>query len=308
MPQTISSDLRYGEFRHMNKTNIFRVGILTFLCVFSFIFSPVHSVEITIQTVYVGGSGPGNYTRIQDALDNITVGATVYVFPGTYHEHLIITTPVHLIGDNKDSTIIDGDNENYVVILKADNSTLSRFTIIQSEKKFPFSGIYVVSNHNTISNNILTENFYGMQLGHTASYNLIANNTIFNNGRCGIYFNHASYNILVDNIVSDHPVNGFGLFEFSNNNNIMNNTFSENRYTGVNIRESYDCKVINNTFIENHVGLHLPSSEYRTIVRNNIYTDNVISVEEERDAFVFTVVMFAILVFFVFLIFRKLSK
>lgn len=292
----------------MNKTSILRVGILTFLCVFSVIFAPTSGKETTTPTIYVGGSGLGNYTRIQDALQNITAGATVYVFPGTYHEHLIITKPVHLIGDNKESTIIDGDNENFVVILEAGNSTLSGFTIIQSEEKFPFAGIYVVSNHNTISDNILTDNFYGMQLGYAASYNLIVNNTIYHNGRCGIYFNHASYNTLIGNIVSDHPVNGFGLFEFSNNNSIVNNTFSENRYAGVNIRESYDCKVINNTFIQDQVGLHEPSTEYHTIVRNNMYTDNVISVEEERDAFVFTVVMFDILVFFVFLIFRKLSK
>ena len=292
----------------MNRTNILRIGILTFLCFFSFIFSPASGEEITTQTVYVGGNGPGNYTRIQGALDNITAGATVYVFPGTYHEHLIITTPVHLIGDNTDSTIIDGDNENYVVSLEAGNSTLSGFTIIQSEKKFPFAGIYVVSNHNTISDNILTDNFYGMQLGYTASYNLITNNTIYHNGRCGIYFNHASYNNLIGNIVSDHPVNGFGLFEFSNNNSIMNNTFSENRYAGVNIRESYDCKVINNTFIQNQVGLHEPSPEYHSIIQDNLFTNNVISLEEERDTFVLTVVMFDILVFFVFLIFRKLSK
>ena len=75
----------------------------------------------------------------------------------------------------------------------------------------------------------------------------------------------------------------------------------------MNIRESYDCKVINNTFIQNQVGLHEPSTEYHTIVQDNMFTDNVISLEEERDAFVFTVVMFDILVFFVFLIFRKLS-
>jgi len=291
----------------MIKTNILKLVILIFLCVFSFSLSPVSSDKINTTTVYVGGSNPGNYTRIQDALDNITANGTVYVFPGTYHEHLIVTTPVHLISDNKDSTIIDGGNENYVVILKAGGSTLSGFTIIRSENKFPFAGIYVVSNYNTISDNILTDNFYGMQLGYAASYNLIANNTIFNNGRCGIYFNHASYNRLEGNVVSNHPVNGFGLYEFSNNNSIMNNTFSENRYTGVNIRESYDCKVINNTFIQNQVGLHEPSPEYHTIVRNNMYTDNVISVEEERDAFVFTIVMFDILVFFVFLIFRKLS-
>jgi len=291
----------------MNRTNILRVGIFAFLCVFSFMFLAANGEEITAPTAFVGGSGTGNYSRIQDALDNVTANGTVYVFPGLYHEYLIITTPVHLIGDNKDSTIIDGDNENHVVIFEAGNSTLSGFTIIHSENKFPFAGIYIVSNHNTISDNILIDNFYGMQLGYTASYNLIVNNTIYHNGRCGIYFNHASYNSLIGNVVSDHPVNGFGLYEFSNNNSIMNNTFSENRYAGVNIRESYDCKVINNTFIKNQVGLHEPSAEYQTIVQNNIFTNNVISVEEQRDAIVFTVVMFDILVFFVFLIFRKLS-
>lgn len=292
----------------MNKTNIPGIVILIFLCIFSFILSHGCGEEITTPTVYVGGSEPGNYTKIQDALDNITANGTVYVFPGTYHENLILTKPVYLIGDNKDRTIIDGDNENYVVILEAGNSTLSGFTIIQSEKKFPFAGIYVVSNHNTISDNILTDNFYGMQLGYSASYNLIVNNTIFNNRYCGVYFNHASNNKLIGNVVSNHSVNGFGLYEFSNNNSIINNTFSENRYAGLNIRESSDCKVINNTFIQNQVGLHEPPPEYHTIIQNNMFINNVISVEEERDAFVFTVVLFAILIFFVFLIFRKLSK
>lgn len=291
----------------MNKTSIFRIGVLAFLYIFSFISLPISSEEIATSTICVGGNGPGNYTKIQDALNNITPDGTVYVFPGFYHEHLIITTPVHLIGDNVNTTIIDGDNKNYVVILEAGNSTLTGFTIIQSEKKFPFAGIYVVSNYNTIIHNILTNNFYGIQLGYTASYNLIVNNTIFHNGRCGIYFNHASYNTLIGNVVSDHPANGFGLYEFSNNNNILNNTFSENRYAGVNIRGSYDTKVIGNIYIQNQVGLHEPTAEYHTIIQDNIFTDNGISLEEERDPFVFTVVIFDILVFFVFLIFKKLS-
>jgi nitrous oxidase accessory protein len=289
----------------MKKTNTLGVGILAFFCIFSFIFSGANGEDITSSTIYVGGNGPGNYTGIQDALDNITAGGTVYVFPGMYHEHIIITTPVHLIGDNKNNTIIDGDNEEYVIILDAGISTLSGFTITNSQKKFPFAGIYVNSDYNTISNNILTDNFYGMQLGYAIGYNLIINNTIFHNVRCGIYFNHASNNRLIGNVVFDHPVNGFGLYEFSNNNSIINNTFSENRYTGVNIRESYNNQVIGNTFIQDQVGLHKPSPEYHSVVRDNIFTHNIVSLEEERDAVVFTVVIFDILVFFVFLVFRK---
>ena len=33
---------------------------------------------------YVGGSGPGNYTDIQDAIDNASDGDTVFVYNGTY--------------------------------------------------------------------------------------------------------------------------------------------------------------------------------------------------------------------------------
>lgn len=292
----------------MKKTRLLVIVILLFFYIFSFLLSPTTGEDITTPIVYVGGSRPGNFTRIQDALDNVTTHGTVYVFPGSYHENLRITKPVHLIGDDTKSTIIDGNNEEYVITLAAGNSTLSGFTITHSETKFPFAGVYVVSDHNTISDNILTDNFYGMQLGYSTSYNLIVNNTIHHNGRCGIYFNHASHNRLIGNKVFDQPVNGFGLYEFSNNNSIISNIFSDNRDTGVNIRESYDNQVVNNTFVQNHIALHKPSPEYHTIANTNLFTDNVVSTEEERDAFVVTVLIFDISVFMVFLVFRKFLR
>ena len=42
------------------------------------------------KTLYVGGSGPGNYTRIQDAINDSSDGDTVYVYNGTYSGHLFI--------------------------------------------------------------------------------------------------------------------------------------------------------------------------------------------------------------------------
>jgi parallel beta-helix repeat protein len=292
----------------MRKTKQFVIEFLLFFCIFSFFISQTTSEDIRTPVSYVGGSGQGNFTRIQDALDTMTSPGTVYVYPGIYHENLKITTPVHLLGADTNSTIIDGDNEDYVVILAAGNSTLSGFTITHSEMRFPFAGIYVISDHNTISQNILTDNFYGMQLGYSSSYNLIVNNTIHHNGRCGIYFNHASYNRLMGNQVFDQPVNGFGLYEFSNNNSIVGNIFSDNRDTGVNIRESYDNHVINNTFGQGYIALHKPTPEYHTVANDNMFTDNVISTEEERDAFVVTVLIFDLSVCIVFLVFRKLFR
>ena len=41
---------------------------------------------------YVGGGGPGNFTRIQDAIDNASNGDTVFVFDESspYYEHVIV--------------------------------------------------------------------------------------------------------------------------------------------------------------------------------------------------------------------------
>ena len=41
--------------------------------------------------LYVGGSGPGNYTRIQDAIDNASDGDTVFVYSGSIKNIYILT-------------------------------------------------------------------------------------------------------------------------------------------------------------------------------------------------------------------------
>ena len=43
------------------------------------------------NTLYVSGSGPNNYTKIQDAIDNESKGYTVFVYSGTYSENLKIS-------------------------------------------------------------------------------------------------------------------------------------------------------------------------------------------------------------------------
>jgi len=46
--------------------------------------------------LYVGGTGPGNYTSIQEAINDAENGDTIYVYHGTYHEDLYIWKNISL--------------------------------------------------------------------------------------------------------------------------------------------------------------------------------------------------------------------
>lgn len=289
----------------MKKIVSLAFAFYTFLCL-SFIISPQGMCETpTHNYLYVGGTGPGNYTTLHTALQNATSGTTIIVSHGTYRENLFIDIPVNLIGEDKNTTIIDGGGNDFVITLAADDISISGFTITQSGKRFPFAGIYVTSNYNTVAGNILTNNYYGMHMSYNADYNLIFHNLIFHNAQCGIYFNHSSHNRLLENTVHDQPVNGFGLYEFSNNNTIVNNTLSKDMFCGVNIRESYNTYVVGNTFLQDNVGLHVPSPLYNTIAHDNSFSGNRIVLEEEREVGAPALVVFSVVVFLGFLVMKK---
>ena len=50
------------------------------------------------NNLYVGGTGEGNYTKIQDAIDDASDMDTVFVYNGTYYENVFIDKTINLIG------------------------------------------------------------------------------------------------------------------------------------------------------------------------------------------------------------------
>jgi len=59
------------------------------------------------NTLYVGGTGPGNYSTIQSAIDDASSGDTVFVYNGTYYEHINVDKSIWLIGESNESTCIN---------------------------------------------------------------------------------------------------------------------------------------------------------------------------------------------------------
>ena len=165
------------DIRSMQK-NIIRKGltlavIVLFICMSIIPSSAVDNIKKTSKPIsngnilYVGGNGTGNYTKIQDAINNASNGDTVFVYNGTYYENVVIDKSINLIGEDRNSTIIDGVGIGNVITITDDNTLLKNFTI-QNGGYYPFYALVkITSNNNTISNNTVIHAFHGIWLNNS---------------------------------------------------------------------------------------------------------------------------------------------
>jgi parallel beta-helix repeat protein len=244
----------------------------------------------TGNILYVGGLGPNNYTKIQDAIDNATDSDTVFVFDdlSPYIENIIVHKSIVLTGENKNTTIIDGNKSGDVLFVTADGVFISGFTIMNGKhtKYDNHAGVSICSNYTTISNNIIKNNNFGISIGGTnykysifgnkisdniissntdpgiwlcdCSNNTITNNIVINGGFSGIHANGANNNLISGNELSNNTY-GITLYEFtldqgSNNNKIFGNNLTNNKWRGIRLVNSYNNNISQNNFIENKIG------------------------------------------------------
>jgi parallel beta-helix repeat protein len=207
------------------------VGYLTISVAFFSVISMVPE-NSRAATLFVGGTGPGNYTTIQAAVDNTSPGDTVYVFSGTYSERVGIYAPLSLVGENRDTTIIGGNYGWSGVHIQTDWVNVTGFTLTKNADWVPAINMMYADNC-SISDNNISQFSDGIAL-YDSHNNSITNNQLFSNNESGI------------------------TLQSSNSNFVSNNSISWSRYGGIGIYWSSLNIFINNTLVEN--GFHIYSS------------------------------------------------
>jgi parallel beta-helix repeat protein len=197
------------------------------------------------NTLYVGGSGPGNYTKIQDAVDDANTGDTVFVYDrlSPYMESLSIRKSIQLIGENKTTTIINSPHQMTIYSFDYDNIVIQGFTLLNYcsstdetygidlsfADNFTLTDTIIIGCHwgihlaycsnCTITNNEIRDGIYGISFYHVGASTLSGNH--LTNNEFGVELNNARTNKISYNIFTN---NGMYLVDYAYPNSIIENT------------------------------------------------------------------------------------
>ncbi len=238
---------------------------------------------------------PTDYSSIQEAINAATDGDTVFVKRGTYHEILVLNKTISLIGEDRDTTIVEAQ-----VTINHSNVTIAGFTIqhatqyISGVTSFAVD-VYTTASYCSILGNRIRENDNGVRIIFSSNNNIIGNiiesNTFNSIKLSGGNTQGANYNRIQGNKISN-SMGGIELrYDCINNsitgNNISqcsdygvnivfagSNVFSENNISnsGCGIRNSgnmnafFHNNYINNTQQVNNTYFEFPTGEWRTSV------------------------------------------
>jgi parallel beta-helix repeat protein len=233
----------------------FAVGIIFLFICSCIIPASAKNIENPTQPtvrenwLYVGGSGSGNYTRIQDAIDNASEGDTIFVYSGSYNENIVINKSIVVSGQDRDTTIITGGNNSEIIQIKESSVEFKRFTI-QKHNETNIIGIMISgcwSSH--IYENTVKSCYFGILVAESESL-IVSNNTILD---CS----YGIVNVIVGNVtITENRIDGNGegsgieiqvaMFKnYIKRNSITNNSL------GINLIFTLCTVVQENNFLQN---------------------------------------------------------
>lgn len=209
---------------------------------------------------------------IQDAVDIIDPGDTIYVHSGTYTENVVVDKPITITSVGS-ATVQTNNSSMNVFLVTADRVNISGFCITGAGEK---SGIRVNNSSNCIiSDNIILYNYVNIQCVRSNNTTL-TNNTMVG-GDYGIHTAFSSNNTITDNNITESEQYGICIIDQSDNNIITDNTASNGNYTGIALAFSSDNNTIgNNTVNANrgYCGVLMAYGCEHNMIKDNTIVEN----------------------------------
>jgi parallel beta-helix repeat protein len=242
--------------------------IITILFVFQGCFDYSSS-----KTIYVGEDE--EFENIQNAIDNASDGDTILVKSGVYFETLIIDKSINLIGENKNTTIIQYpeniDLSDYIILINKEKCKINELKIIGPGTYSDVIGIEVNSSNNNISHLIVNNNYIGINF-YDGTKNNIALSNIVTKNLYGISLHQSHLNNISKNNITSSIFYGIYIF-LAEENKIFENQLSLNRY-GLKVKGSEQNIIFKNKIFNNYEGIEICCGSSYNIIYSNAFINN----------------------------------
>lgn len=236
--------------------------VLMFLSMFT-LFTPKVKASSVLRV-------PDDYATIQEAVNAASPGDTIWVAAGTYYEHLIVDKPVSLIGEDRETTIIDGQG-TYESIIKiaSSNVHISGFTLKNGPGVHMYHSDNIVISNNLIQNHLV----HAIHVNNCSGVSVTGNRIetlqkgVISQQKCTIGLFHYSS----DNMISGNTIVGtrFGIDLGYSHNNVIKNNYLTANVQGTTLAYSYNNIIKNNHLSDNHYGIIICNSSRNVIYHNN---------------------------------------
>lgn len=238
-------------------------------------------VIISLQSVYGKTIFAGKnqlFNKIKTAIQSAQSGDTIIVLNGLYKEgNIVIDKPLTLMG--KGFPILDGQKKFEILSIKSNNVSIEGFVVQHSgiATLDDPGGIKVYnSNHVTIKNNILEDNFFGIYIQY-GKYCTVKDNKIKAYGieeqqiGNGIHCWKCDSLLIIGNTITGHRDGIY--FEFVTGSTIWRNISNKNIRYGLHFMFSNDDAYICNVFKNNGAGVAVMFTK-RVKMFNNYFYEN----------------------------------
>jgi parallel beta-helix repeat protein len=251
------------------------------------VFSP-SPIFANSETITV----PDDFASIREAISHSGAGDTVFVKSGTYTENIVVDKDgLKLIGESKETTIIDGTSAGIVVSVEASNCAVSNFTLQNSGSSLVDSGIFLNNSCNVlVSDNILRWNHLGIYVSSSSNCVLRNNNMAqnrYNFGVSGSSLQEFIHDVDVSNLVDGKPVvycvneankkapEDAGYVAFINSTNItVENLDLTNNWQSIMLAYTTDSQIRTSTLSSNMDALWLIGCSNCSVYENNVQNND----------------------------------
>jgi parallel beta-helix repeat protein len=254
-------------------------------------------------THYVGGGGPGNYSSIQEAIDNASTGDTIFIYNGSYSEHVLVNKSVSLLGEDKDTVTIDGGGVGIVVNVSSDWVNITSLGVTNGGSSLGDAGmaLHHVRDCDLTDLRIVSNDRYGVLIFHsdtirlvnsTMSFNkygallwssnrtTVAGNSIFGNEWQGLYVFESFGVTVTNNTVSQNIWGGITLY--SSHDGVLKDNIATSNRNGIALLLSNNSSVRGNTLLRNEEGISLDSSNHNLLEENTLQ-QNLVGIRLESS-------------------------